>query len=101
MDGPEEITKTTDVVEDMLSDSTTVASPGTIGGGQEAAGGRSYQSKREAKPVVCLPMDDDSPATDILFVDYKDESQLDHVMKLVIQDLSEPYSSECKILIYL
>ena len=36
---------------------------------------------------------DDDPNNDILFVDYKDESQLDHVMKLVIQDLSEPYSS--------
>ena len=36
---------------------------------------------------------DDDPNNDILFVDYKDESQLDQVMKLVIQDLSEPYSS--------
>ena len=30
---------------------------------------------------------------DIEFVDYVDESQLEHVMKLVLQDLSEPYSS--------
>lgn len=29
----------------------------------------------------------------IRFVDYKDESQLDHVMNLVASDLSEPYSS--------
>lgn len=29
----------------------------------------------------------------IEFKDYKDESQLEHVMKLVLQDLSEPYSS--------
>lgn len=30
----------------------------------------------------------------IRFVDYVDESQLDHVMSLVGRDLSEPYSSE-------
>ena len=30
----------------------------------------------------------------IEFQDYKDESQLEHVMKLVLQDLSEPYSSK-------
>lgn len=30
----------------------------------------------------------------IQFVDYIDESQLDHVMSLVGRDLSEPYSSE-------
>lgn len=30
----------------------------------------------------------------IVFVDYKDESQLDSVMSLVSKDLSEPYSSE-------
>jgi hypothetical protein len=30
----------------------------------------------------------------IRFVDYKDESQLEHVMALVGKDLSEPYSSE-------
>ena len=29
----------------------------------------------------------------ITFVDYTDESQLDHVMSLVGRDLSEPYSS--------
>jgi hypothetical protein len=29
----------------------------------------------------------------IEFKDYKDESQLEHVMKLVTTDLSEPYSS--------
>lgn len=35
----------------------------------------------------------DSSASKIEFKDYKDESQLEHVMKLVLQDLSEPYSS--------
>lgn len=30
----------------------------------------------------------------IRFVDYVDESQLDHVMSLVGRDLSEPYSSK-------
>ena len=29
----------------------------------------------------------------IRFIDYSDESQLDHVMSLVGRDLSEPYSS--------
>ena len=33
------------------------------------------------------------PTTGIKFVDYHDESQLDHVMSLVGRDLSEPYSS--------
>jgi hypothetical protein len=28
-----------------------------------------------------------------VFADYVDETQLEHVMKLVLQDLSEPYSS--------
>lgn len=31
----------------------------------------------------------------IRFVDYKNESQLEHVMSLVGRDLSEPYSSKC------
>ena len=35
-----------------------------------------------------------SASEDIEFVDYEDETQLEHVMKLVIQDLSEPYSSK-------
>lgn len=30
----------------------------------------------------------------IIFVDYKDESQLDSVMGMVAKDLSEPYSSK-------
>lgn len=34
------------------------------------------------------------PEGEIEFQDYKDESQLTHVMKLVLQDLSEPYSSK-------
>ena len=34
------------------------------------------------------------PEGEIEFQDYKDESQLPHVMKLVLQDLSEPYSSK-------
>ena len=33
------------------------------------------------------------PIDGIKFVDYTDESQLDHVMSLVGRDLSEPYSS--------
>jgi hypothetical protein len=40
--------------------------------------------------------DDEDGKSDIPgihFVDYKDESQLDHVMELVGRDLSEPYSS--------
>jgi hypothetical protein len=32
----------------------------------------------------------------IIFVDYKDESQLESVMSLVGRDLSEPYSSTLK-----
>jgi hypothetical protein len=33
----------------------------------------------------------------IVFIDYKDESQLASVMSLVDRDLSEPYSSELMI----
>ena len=36
----------------------------------------------------------DHNCTGIRFVDYRNESQLDHVMSLVGRDLSEPYSSE-------
>jgi hypothetical protein len=42
-------------------------------------------------------IEDDGEEEDIpgiRFVDYVDESQLDHVMSLVGRDLSEPYSSE-------
>ena len=39
---------------------------------------------------------DDELIAGIRFVDYVDESQLDHVMSLVGRDLSEPYSSELK-----
>ena len=35
----------------------------------------------------------------IEFRDYADESQLEHVMKLVTTDLSEPYSSTCTVLV--
>jgi hypothetical protein len=34
----------------------------------------------------------------IKLIDYVDENQLEDVMRLVGQDLSEPYSSECQIL---
>lgn len=37
--------------------------------------------------------EDDEHIEGITFVDYRDESQLDSVMALVGQDLSEPYSS--------
>jgi hypothetical protein len=33
-------------------------------------------------------------SSSVEFKDYEDESQLEHVMKLVTKDLSEPYSSE-------
>ena len=36
---------------------------------------------------------DDGDIEGIVFVDYKDESQLESVMSLVGRDLSEPYSS--------
>jgi hypothetical protein len=35
----------------------------------------------------------------IIFVDYKDETQLDSVMSMVGRDLSEPYSSECVLVL--
>ena len=62
------------------------------------SGDNDEDTGKRKKPVITpstsfLSIDDD-PNNDIMFVDYKDESQLDHVMKLVIQDLSEPYSSE-------
>jgi hypothetical protein len=41
--------------------------------------------------------DDDEQIEGITFVDYRDESQLDSVMALVGQDLSEPYSSTSTI----
>jgi hypothetical protein len=37
---------------------------------------------------------DDEEIAGVRFVDYVDESQLEHVMSLVGNDLSEPYSSE-------
>jgi len=37
-------------------------------------------------------LDDDEKISDIKFINYKDESQLDYVMTLVGRDLSEPYS---------
>ena len=39
---------------------------------------------------------DDGDIEGIVFVDYKDESQLESVMSLVGRDLSEPYSSMLK-----
>lgn len=39
-------------------------------------------------------IDEDMIIPGIKFVNYKDESQMDSVMKLVGRDLSEPYSSE-------
>ena len=44
--------------------------------------------------TTSLPAAKDYSLDDIEFVDYVDESQLEHVMKLVLQDLSEPYSSK-------
>ena len=41
----------------------------------------------------------DSP-NEIEYIDYKDESQLDDVMQLVTQDLSEPYSSKFKTVFF-
>ena len=41
----------------------------------------------------------DEEIAGIRFVDYKDESQLEHVMSLVGRDLSEPYSSEFLLLL--
>jgi hypothetical protein len=38
--------------------------------------------------------DDNEEIEGIRFVDYRDESQLEHVMSLVGRDLSEPYSGE-------
>jgi len=38
------------------------------------------------------PIEDDEYIPGIKFVNYKDESQLESVMKLVGKDLSEPYS---------
>jgi len=43
----------------------------------------------------------DEEIAGIRFVDYKDESQLEHVMSLVGRDLSEPYSSEFFLLLLL
>jgi hypothetical protein len=37
-------------------------------------------------------------ASNVEFVNYKDESQLADVMELVLQDLSEPYSSKPNML---
>ncbi len=37
----------------------------------------------------------------IEFVNYHNEEQLEDVMRLVGQDLSEPYSSECVDAVYL
>lgn len=41
------------------------------------------------------PVEDDEKIPGIKFVNYKDESQLDSVMRLVGKDLSEPYSGKC------
>ena len=47
----------------------------------------------EARDLLAkLSIQSDIPG--IRFVNYKDESQLHHVMRLVGDDLSEPYSSE-------
>jgi hypothetical protein len=43
----------------------------------------------------------DSNILGIRFDVYKDESDLDHVMNLVGNDLSEPYSSKCMCVMYL
>jgi hypothetical protein len=44
---------------------------------------------------LSLNDDDDMDAIPgIKFVNYRDESQLEYVMRLVGRDLSEPYSSE-------
>ena len=40
------------------------------------------------------PIDDDMIIPGIKFINYRDESQIDSVMKLVGRDLSEPYSGE-------
>lgn len=45
-----------------------------------------------AAAATAIEFNDTNP--NIEFVDYKDESQLEDVMNLVIQDLSEPYSSK-------
>lgn len=49
-----------------------------------------YLSMTTAQEIA----DVDSSSTRIDFFDYEDESQLPAVMKLVGQDLSEPYSSK-------
>lgn len=47
------------------------------------------ETNRDTPMIAILP----NHQTGIKFVDYQDESQLDHVMSLVGRDLSEPYSS--------
>ena len=44
--------------------------------------------------VRCSDGHEDETIPGIRFIDYRDESQLDAVMRLVGRDLSEPYSSK-------
>jgi hypothetical protein len=75
-----------------MSLSTVPASPildEDLGGGND-----DDAHEKPSTSVPLLSIDDD----EIEFIDYVDESQLEHVMKLVIQDLSEPYSSTLSLL---
>jgi hypothetical protein len=48
-------------------------------------------SFKDAKPPSSITNQHETKSFE--FADYVDETQLEHVMKLVLQDLSEPYSS--------
>jgi 2-hydroxy-3-keto-5-methylthiopentenyl-1-phosphate phosphatase len=74
-----------------MSLSTAPASPVRD---EDLGGDHDDDANEKPSTSVALAIDDD----EIEFIDYVDESQLEHVMKLVIQDLSEPYSSTSLLL---
>lgn len=54
---------------------------------------QSQETEARVQIVESTGADADDDISGIRFVDYVDESQLEHVMSLVGRDLSEPYSS--------
>ena len=55
----------------------------------------SLSSRCHRDIIMAPPKPTEKKTLNYTFQDYVDESQLEHVMKCV-QDLSEPYSSECR-----
>lgn len=62
----------------------------------ETAASEDPQQQQQQPPPSSNTTSNQHETMSFEFADYVDETQLEHVMKLVLQDLSEPYSSTYK-----